>query len=72
MTYLAHYEDRCAKKLILGPAYHLAPMYCLESKLRCGASSEPPIKCLGSHEGSRIRNSPKCPQLGVDKWGNTL
>ena len=27
---------------------------------------------LEPYEGARIRNNPNCPQLDVDKWGNSL
>ena len=72
MAYLARYGDLCVRQLILGTAHHDAPFLSEEFQIAVQHSFGVPLKCLESYEGVRIRNHPNCPQLDVDKWGNTL
>ena len=72
MAYLARYGDLCVRQLILGTAHHDAPLLSEEFQIAVQHSFGVPLKCLESYEGVRIRNHPNCPQLDVDKWGNTL
>ena len=72
MAHLARYGDLSVRQLILGSAHHLVLLQSEEFQIAVQRSFGVPLKCLEPYEGARIRNNPKCPQLGVDKWGNTL